>query len=97
MIVSNKKMKDVEEFMQKLDNDMRERKVTDFRIARLKKDIMMMSRDRESVQRSRNILRIGRFNQYFVAKLGELSKLLQTTGHSDRDEVARIVRKIKAQ
>lgn len=97
MIVANKKMKDVEEFMKKLDNDVRERKVTDFRMARLQNEIRQMSRDRMSVQRSGNTQRIERFNNLFIFKLAELSKLLQTHGFSNRDEIATMVRKIKAQ
>lgn len=97
MIVANKKMNDVEEFMKKLDNDVRERKVTDFRMARLQNEIRQMSRDRMSVQRSGNKQRIERFNNSFISKLAELSTILQTHGFSNRDEVAKMVRKIKAQ
>lgn len=97
MIVANKKMKNVEEFMKKLDNDVRERKVTDSRMARLQNEIRIMSRDRMSVQRSGNKQRIERFNNLFVSKLAELSKIMQTHGFTNRDEVARMVRKIKAQ
>lgn len=97
MIVANKKMNDVEEFMKKLDNDVRERKVTDFRMARLQNEIRQMSRDRMSVQRSGNKQRIERFNNLFISKLAELSTILQTHGFSNRDEVAKMVRKIKAQ
>lgn len=97
MLVSSKKMKDVEAFMQKLDEDMRERKVTDFRIARLRRDIRMMSRDRESVERSKNTKRIGLFNKLFISKLAELSRLMQTHGFTNRDEIAEMVRRAKAQ
>jgi len=97
MLVANKKMNDVEEFMKKLDNDMRERKVTDFRMAKLQNEIRSMSRDRMSVQRSGNTQRIERFNNLFISKLAELSRILQTHGFSNRDEVAKMVRRIKAQ
>lgn len=97
MLIPNNKTKDVEEFMKKLDNDVRERKVTDFRMARLQNEIRIMSRDRMSVQRSGNTQRIERFNKSFISKLAELSKLLQTHGFSNRDEIATMVRKIKAQ
>ena len=97
MIIPSEKMKDVEAFMTKLDSDMGERKVTDFRIARLKNDLRMMSRNRLSVQRSKDEKRIGRFNQLFISKLAELSKLVQTHGFTNRDEVVEMVRKIKAQ
>jgi len=90
-------MKDVEVFMEKLDKDMGERKVTDFRIARLKNDLRMMSRDRLSVERSKDVKRIGRFNQLFISKLAQLSTLVQTHGFTNRDDVAAMVRKIKAQ
>ena len=97
MIVANKKMNDVEEFMKKLENDVRERKVTDTRMARLQNEIRIMSRDRMSVQRSGNKQRIERFNNLFVSKLAELSRIMQTNGHTNRDDIARMVRKIKAQ
>lgn len=97
MLVSNQKMEEVKEFMQKLDDDMKNRKVKDFRITRLQNDIRMMSRDRMSVERSKDDKRISKFNKLFISKLAELSTLMQTTGFSNRDEVARIVRKIKAQ
>lgn len=90
-------MKDVEEFMKKLDKDMKERKVTDFRMARLRNDLRMMSKDRMSVQRSGDIKRIGQFNRLFVSKLSELSKLMQTHGNTSRDDAAKMVREIKAQ
>lgn len=97
MIIPNEKMKDVEDFMTKLDRDMGERKVTDFRIARLRNDLKMMSRDRMSVERSKDEKRIGRFNNVFVSKLAELSSLMQKHGFTNRDDVAAMVRKIKAQ
>lgn len=97
MIIPSEKMKDVEIFMEKLDKDMGERKVTDFRIARLKNDLQRMSKDRLSVERSKDTRRIGRFNVLFVSKLGELSMLIQKHGFTNRDEVAAMVRKIKAQ
>lgn len=97
MLVSNQKMKNAEEFMNKLDNDMRERKVTDFRMARIRRDLRMMSQDRMSVERSKDEKRISNFNKLFISKLAELSRLVQTHGFTNRDEVAEIVRKIKAQ
>ena len=97
MLIPNKKTKDVEEFMKKLDKDVRERKATDSRMARLQNEIRIMSRDRMSVQRSGNMQRIERFNNLFVSKLAELSRIMQTNGHTNRDDIARMVRKIKAQ
>ena len=97
MLVSNQKLKNAEEFMNKLDKDMRERKVTDFRMARIKRDLRLMSQDRMSVERSRDEKRISKFNKLFISKLAELSRLVQTHGFTSRDEVAEIVRKIKAQ
>jgi hypothetical protein len=97
MLVTNQKMKDVEDFMKKLDNDVRERKVTDFRMARLQNEIRIMSKDRMSVQRSGNMQRIERFNNLFVSKLSELSKIMQTNGFTNRDEIAKMVRRIKSQ
>lgn len=96
MIIDNQKLKDVEEFMQKLNNDMRERNITDFRIIKLRTDIKRMAIHRESIQRSKDEKRIGKFNNLFVAKLGELSKLMQTHGFSNRDDAAELVRKMKA-
>ena len=90
-------MKSVEEFMMKLDKEMRERKVTDFRMARLQNELRMMSKDRMSVQRSGNVKRIALFNRLFVSKLAELSKLMQTHGFTNRDDAANMVRQIKAQ
>lgn len=97
MIIPSEKMKDVEAFMSKLDRDMGERKVTDFRIARLKNDLQAMSRDRMSVERSKDEKRIGRFNTVFISKLAELSTILQKNGFTNRDEVVAMVRKIKQQ
>ena len=97
MIVNSQKKKNLEEFMSKLDSDMKERNIVDSRVATLKKELRSMSRDRESVQRSKNENRIGNFNKLFIAKLSELSRIMQTHGFSNRDEVAGIVRKIKAQ
>lgn len=97
MLVSNQKMKEVENMMNKLDNDMRSRKVTDFRIARLRNELRMMAKDRESVERSKNEQRISKFNKLFISKIAELSKLMQTTGFSSRDDAAELVRQIKAQ
>lgn len=88
-------MKDVEAFMQKLGVDMDSRKQTDFRIARIKREIRMMSLHRESIERSRDEQKIGEFNRRFISRLAELSRIMQTTGFSDRDEAARIVREIK--
>jgi hypothetical protein len=97
MIVPNKKLEDAEEFMRKLDIDMKERRDVDFRIVRLRNQLKTMSHARESVQRSKNIERIGRFNNLFIAKIAELSKIMQTHGFSNRDDAAEIVRKAKAQ
>ena len=97
MIIDDKKSKDLETFMEKLDIDLRERKITDGRANLLRAQLRAMAKDRESVQRSQDERRIGRFNKIFIHKLGELSRILQTHGHSNRDEVAEIVRKIKAQ
>jgi hypothetical protein len=95
MIVTNEKMKDVEEFMRKLEGEMKERNEKDYRMIRLKNDLKIMSRDRESVERSKDEKRIGKFNTLFIAKLAELSRLVQTTGQSNRDDVAKIVRAAK--
>lgn len=89
-------MKNVEEFMDKLDKDMRERKVTDFRMARLQNELRTMSRDRMSVQRSGDTKRIAVFNRLFVSKIAELSTIMQTHGFTSRDESAQMVREIKA-
>lgn len=97
MLISNEKMKNVDEFMKKLDDDMRERKLTDFRMTRIRLQLKAMSRDRESIERSKDEQRIGRFNKLFIANLAELSKLMQTHGFSNRDEIADLVRKAKAQ
>ena len=90
-------MQDVEAFMTKLNSDMRERKATDFRMVRLQNDIRRMAKDRMSVERSGDTKRIGEFNRLFISKLSELSRIVQTNGFSNRDEVASIVRRIKAQ
>ena len=97
MIIDDTKSKYLEEFMAKLDSDVKERKITDGRATLLRAELRAMSKDRESVQRSKDERRIGRFNKLFIHKLGELSRILQTHGHSNPDEVAEIVRKIKAQ
>lgn len=97
MLVSNKKMQDVEAFMQKLDSDMKARNVSDQRMARLRNELRIMSRDRMSIERSKDQRKIALFNNQFVSKLAELSKLVQTHGFTNRDEVATIVRKVKAQ
>lgn len=89
-------MQNAVEFMKKLDGDMKERQVTDFRIIRLRDDLQRMSRDRESVERSKNEERIKTFNNQFIAKLGELSRIMQTTGFTKRDDVVQTVREVKA-
>lgn len=96
MIVPNQKMKNAQEFMQKLESDLKERNVTDYRIIRLKTDLQRMSRDRESVERSKNEERISTFNKQFIAKLAELSRIMQTTGFTKRDDVVQTVREAKA-
>ncbi len=96
MLVENEKMKNAEEFMRKLESDLKERSVTDYRIIRLRSDIRRMAHDRESVERSKDENRIGKFNKLFISKLGELSRLMQTTGFTKRDDVVDMVRKIKA-
>jgi hypothetical protein len=96
MIVPNQKMKNAVEFMQKLESDMKERQVTDYRIIRLRTDLRRMSADRESVERSKNEERIVKFNNIFIAKLGELSRIMQTTGFTKRDDVVQTVREVKA-
>ena len=96
MIIPNEKMKNAEEFMQKLESDLKDRQVTDYRIIRLRSEIRKMSHDRESVERSKDEKRIGKFNNLFISKLGELSRLVQTTGRTNRDDVAKIVREVKA-
>ena len=97
MIIDDAKSKDLEAFMAKLDSDVRARNITDGRATLLRAQLRAMAKDRESVQRSKDERRIGQFNKLFIHKLGELSRILQTHGHSNRDEVAEIVRKIKAQ
>jgi len=97
MIVPSQKMKDVDDFMKKLDKEVKERKVIDFRMAHLQNDLRRMSRDRMSVERSGDVNRIGTFNRLFIAKLAELSRIMQTHGFSSRDEAAQMVREIKAQ
>lgn len=97
MIIDDKKSKDLEAFMAKLDGDVRERNITDGRVTLLRAQLRGMAKDRESVQRSQDERRIGQFNKLFIHKLGELSRILQTHGFANRDEVADIVRKIKAQ
>ena len=89
-------MKNAVEFMQKLESDMKERQVTDYRIIRLRTDLRRMSADRESVERSKNEERIVKFNNIFIAKLGELSRIMQTTGFTKRDDVVQTVREVKA-
>ncbi len=96
MLVENEKMKNAEEFMQKLESDMKDRQVTDYRMIRLRSEIRRMSHDRESVERSKDEKRIEKFNNAFISKLAELSRLVQTTGRTNRDEVAKIVREVKA-
>jgi hypothetical protein len=82
--------------MTKLNGQMRERKITDFRIIKLRTDLKAMAVHRESIQRSKDIKRIDKFNKLFVSKLGELSKLMQMHGFSNRDDAAELVRKMKA-
>jgi hypothetical protein len=96
MLVENDKMKNADEFMAKLESDLKERSITDYRIIRLRTDLRRMSHDRESVERSKDEKRIEKFNNAFIARLGELSKLMQTTGRTNRDDVAKIVREVKA-
>jgi hypothetical protein len=96
MIVPNQKMQNAVEFMSKLESDMKERQVTDYRIIRLRTDLRRMSADRESVERSKNEERIVKFNNIFIAKLGELSRIMQTTGFTKRDDVVQTVREVKA-
>ena len=96
MIVPNQKMENAKEFMQKLESDLKRRQVTDYRIIRLKTDLQRMSRDRESVERSKNEERISTFNKQFIAKLAELSRIMQTTGFTKRDDVVQTVREAKA-
>jgi hypothetical protein len=96
MIVPNQKMKNAQEFMQKLESDLKGREITDYRIIRLKTDLQRMSRDRESVERSKNEERISTFNKQFIAKLAELSRIMQTTGFTKRDDVVQTVREAKA-
>lgn len=96
MLVENEKMKNADEFMAKLESDMKGRQMTDYRMIRLRSEIKRMSHDRESVERSKDEKRIGKFNNLFIAKIGELSRLVQTTGRTNRDEVAKIVREVKA-
>jgi hypothetical protein len=96
MLVENEKMKNAEEFMQKLESDMKDREIKDYRIIRLRTDLRRMAHDRESVERSKDENRIGKFNNQFISKLGELSRLVQTTGRANRDDVAKIVREVKA-
>ena len=97
MLVSNKKMQDVEAFMQKLDSDMKSRNVSDLRMARLRNELRAMARDRMSIERSKDQRKIALFNNQFISKIAELSKLVQTHGFTNRDEVATMVRKVKAQ
>jgi hypothetical protein len=96
MLVTNDKMKNADEFMAKLESDMKAVQITDYRIIRLRTDIRRMSHDRESVERSKDEKRIEKFNNLFISKLGELSRLVQTTGRTNRDDVAKIVREVKS-
>ncbi len=90
-------MDEVKQFMRKLEDDKTARAKDDFRVAKLKNDIKRMSYDRMSVERSGNLQRIKKFNILFVSKLSELSQLLQKNGNSNREDIARLVRNIKAQ
>ena len=96
MLVENEKMKNADEFMAKLESDMKGRQITDYRMIRLRTELRRMSHDRESIERSKDEKRIGKFNNLFIAKIGELSTLVQTTGRTNRDDVAKIVREVKS-
>lgn len=96
MLIDDQKSKEVEKFMNKLNEEIRERNITDFRIVKLRSELKKMSMFRESVQRSKDEKRIGNFNNMFISKLGELSRILQTHGFSKRDDAAELVRKIKS-
>lgn len=96
MIINDKNLQELNKLLDKIDVDKEETNWRYRRIEKLRIELSRMSKDAKSVQRSENEKRIAEFNRLFIQTLSELSRLLQTTGRSDRDGVAEIVRKIKA-
>lgn len=95
MLINDKKLKELNKLLNDIDNVKEERIETDKRIAKIRIDLQRMSRERMSIERSKNENRIGHFNKKFIKLLSEISRLTQTTGTTCRDKVAQIVREIK--
>lgn len=95
MILTNKKTEDLDQFMVDLKKNVQKRREVDSRMESIKREIRMLSKHRESIERSRDTRKIGIFNKRYIALLAELSMLIQKNGTSNRDEAAKIIQEIK--
>lgn len=96
MLIRNTKIKEIEKLVKDIETSTNKRSKKDKRIAKIRIDLQKMSRERLSVERSGREERIRVFNKKFLQLLSEISRLVQTTGTSDRDKIARYVREIQS-
>lgn len=96
MIINSQKIREIDRLIREIDATRNKNIKNHKKISLLRAKLQRMSLQRMSVERSGNKSRISEFNRRFVQILAELSKMVQTTGTSDRDKIAQIVREIKA-
>jgi hypothetical protein len=96
MLINDQTLQQLNSVLDKIELDKNETDENNKKIARIKFEIRAMSKHSKSIQRSGNEKRIGEFNIKFIKALSELSRLIQTTGQSNRDEAVRLVKEIKS-
>ncbi|MHA1586441.1 MAG: hypothetical protein ACTSUW_03790 [Candidatus Heimdallarchaeota archaeon] len=96
MIIKTKQIKELQNLIIRIDNDTKKSDSKNKEMSRLRIVIQKMSREAKSIERSGKEHRIREFNRIFIKNLADLSRLTQTTGNSDKREIANLVKKIKA-
>jgi len=97
MIINDQNFKSLNDLLENIEIEKFKDEKQRMRIEAVRIKLQQLSREGGSVKRSGNEKRIAEFNRIFIKSLAELSRITQTTGNANRDEVAKIVRSIKAQ
>jgi superfamily II RNA helicase len=96
MLINDQKIQEINQLLDKIEIDKNKNESSCRKMESLQIKIRQMSKHSKSVQRSGNEKRIETFNKQYVQALSELSRLIQTTGQSNRDDSAKLVREIKS-
>jgi hypothetical protein len=97
MLIINERIQKTAKVMDKINDEVSIRNRQDMEDTRLSSELRRMNREGDSVRRSGDIKKIDTFNKKYVKNFSRLSIIRQNTGTTNRDEVAKEIKKWKEQ